>query len=75
MKFAKVTELTSIFQSDCTLRTWITEHPFVYNLWSRFSLTDSMIAAKKFAMLFSIAVGNQGSHSRRLLMIANKLEN
>ena len=31
MKFAKVTELTNIFQSDCTLRTWITEHPFVYN--------------------------------------------
>ena len=62
MKFANVTELTGIFQSDWTLRTWIIEHPFVYNLWSRFSLTYSMIAAKRFAMLFSIVVCNQGFH-------------
>ena len=66
-------ELTCIFQNDWTL---LIEHPFVYNLWSRFSLTDSLTAAKRFAMLFSIVVaGNQGFHSRRLLMIANKLEN
>ena len=68
-------ELKCIFQCDWTLRTWIIEHPFVYNLWLQFNLSDSLTAAKRFAMLFSIAVGNQGFHSRRMLMIAKKLKN
>ena len=49
-----------------SLRTLIIEHPFIYNLWSQFSLTDSLTAAKRSAMLFSLAVGNQGYGSRRL---------
>ena len=56
-----------------SLRTLIIEHPFIYNLWSQFSLTESLTAAKRSAMLFSLAVDNQGFGSRRLLMIATEL--
>ena len=64
------------------MQTQIFEHPFVYNLWSRFSKTHSLTAVAKTEKVCNVvhdnneykAVGNQIFHCRDLLMIGNKLE-